>query len=95
MLPMVLVEWWDHYQPAGPAWWNPDDVAAIEPSMQTTVGYLVHHDEHSVIVVSTVSPAGPHDDSDLYGAPFVMVAAAIKRIIPLFGGTTNAEDHQP
>jgi hypothetical protein len=78
----VYVEWLDHHQPSGPAWWTLEQACAIRPCVNHTTGFLVHEDDTHLVVVSSVSPATEHDEAQ-YGAPFSIVASAVLKVVPL------------
>ena len=73
-----MVEWVDHCEADGPPWMTADDAAACLPAQCRSVGWLVHHDSERVVLTTSLV-----DDDDTVARPFVIVSAAVKRIVPL------------
>jgi hypothetical protein len=76
--PLVLVEWNDHCESDGNVWMTADEAAECRPATCQSVGWLLHHDtERVVLTTSRVI------DEDTVARPFVIVTAAVRRIVPL------------
>jgi hypothetical protein len=79
--PLVLVEWNDHCESDGNVWMTAEDAAAADVARCRSVGWLMHHDAERVVLSSSRV-----DDEDTFSRPFVIVTAAVRRIIPLMSG---------
>lgn len=69
--PLVRVSWLDHSEPAGPVWWELQDIIEAKPSVIESVGFLVYED-NDVLKLST-----SESDDGLYGRPLIIVKSAI------------------
>jgi hypothetical protein len=79
--PLVLVEWDDHCESDGNVWTTTEDAAAADVARCRSVGWLLHHDAERVVLTTSMV-----DGEDTVARPFVIVAAAVRRIIPLQSG---------
>jgi len=76
--PLVLVEWNDHCESDGNVWMTAEEAAAADVARCRSVGWLMHSDAERVVITSSMV-----DDEDTVARPFVIVAAAVRLIVPL------------
>jgi hypothetical protein len=80
--PLVLVEWDDHCENDGNVWWALDDAAAAGVARCRSVGWLLHQDADRVVLSTSLVFDG--DDIEMVARPFVLVAAAVRKVTPMF-----------
>lgn len=75
---LVVVEWDDHCEADGNVWMSREDAANCSPAQCRSVGWLLHQDAERLVLTTSLV-----DDEDTVARPFVIVAAAVRRVIPV------------
>ena len=75
---LVVVEWDDHCEAEGTPWMTRDEAADCQLAHCRSVGWLVHEDSERVVLTTSQV-----DGDDTVARPFVIVRAAVRRIVPL------------
>jgi hypothetical protein len=72
----VYVEWYDHYQPSGPAWWTMDQLRDVGDCVNRSTGIFLFAENGQVCIVRDIAPEDEHTEA-LYGAPLFLRQADI------------------